>query len=146
MSRDPRFAAFSFIVEITGGGRTAPIAFGGFSDCSGLDDANGMTDYRADTSRANRTSRTPLHHVTNVTLKRGLVNVGALDGWMDTRDGVGERRNVSITLFDEQGTRAKVWQLRGALPIKYSGPALGAKGTDVTMEELTLSVESISVG
>lgn len=145
MSRDPRYAAFSFIVEITGGGRTAAITFGGFSDCSGLSDVDGIQDDRT-ASRAPTSSRTPTHKVTNVTLKRGMVNVGALDGWMDTRDGVGERRTVSITLFDEQGVRSKVWQLRGALPIKYSGPALDAKGTDVAIEELTLSVESVSAG
>jgi len=52
---------------------------------------------------------------------------------------------VTITLLDEQRTPVMVWHLRRALPKKWTGPILRAKGTDVAMEELTITSEGIDL-
>ena len=56
-----------------------------------------------------------------------------------------DRRDVTITLLDEQRTPVMVWHLRRALPKKWTGPILRAKGTDVAMEELTITSEGIDL-
>jgi len=60
------------------------------------------------------------------------------------RDGVIDRRNVSITLLDEARNAVATFTLRNAQPKKWSGPTLAAKGgADVSMEELHLVHEGI---
>ncbi len=49
-----------------------------------------------------------------------------------------------ITLLSESGERVQGWKLHGALPLRYTGPTLAAKGGgDVAMEELVLSAEEL---
>ena len=59
--------------------------------------------------------------------------------------GIAAQRNVTITMMDESNqNEVQSWFLRGAVPMKYSGPSLAAKGgSDVAMEELVLSIESL---
>jgi phage tail-like protein len=52
---------------------------------------------------------------------------------------------VVIELMDEAHTAAVMtWKLYNAVPMKYTGPTLNAKGgTDVAMEELVLTYERL---
>ena len=52
---------------------------------------------------------------------------------------------VKLRSEDPTSTTAVVsWKLVGAMPIKWTGPTFNAKGgSDVAMEELVLSVETI---
>jgi phage tail-like protein len=60
------------------------------------------------------------------------------------RDGVADRRQVTITLLDEARNAVASWKLRNAQPKKWTGPTLAAKGGgDVAMEELHLVCEGI---
>ncbi len=57
------------------------------------------------------------------------------------------KRNVEIKLTDENPTNQSAvvtWKLINAMPIKWTGPTLTAKGgNDVAIEELVLAVEHI---
>jgi hypothetical protein len=46
-------------------------------------------------------------------------------------------------VFDASRQPIRRWEIRGTVPVKYTGPALAAKGGDVVMEELVLAAESI---
>ena len=47
-------------------------------------------------------------------------------------------------MLDEGRNPVATWRLRGAMPLKWTGPTLTAKGGgDVAMEELVLSVEKV---
>ena len=54
---------------------------------------------------------------------------------------------VTIQLLPEDHSQppAQEWKLTNARPIKYTGPALTGKGTDVAIEELVLASERIDV-
>ena len=54
---------------------------------------------------------------------------------------------ADIDLMNEENTDPVLsWTLSGAKPMKYTGATLNAKtGTDVAIEELTLSVEKLEV-
>jgi phage tail-like protein len=87
-----------------------------------------------------------IHKVSDVTLKRGIVNSSDLWEWITQTQtqGIAAKRTVVITLRDETGTPVQKWTLGGVVPMKYSGPTLAAKGGgDVAMEELVLSSESL---
>jgi phage tail-like protein len=141
--RQTPYGAFNFLVEIDNA------EFGGFSDVSGLGSEITVAEYRNGNDRVNHVRKVPgMHKVSDVTLKRGIVNSTDLWAWIsDTRtQSVNAQRAVTITLLDEARNAVQSWRLRGAIPMKYTGPTLAAKGGgDVAMEELVLSAEDFEI-
>ena len=143
MARQTPYGAFNFLVEIDGQ------EFGGFSDVSGLSSDITVAEYRNGNDRVNHVRKVPgMHKISDVTLKRGIVNSTDLWAWVkQTRTAsVGAQRAVTVTLLDEARNAVQRWLLRGVIPMKYSGPSLAAKGGgDVAMEELVLSAEDFEI-
>jgi len=76
--------------------------------------------------------------------------LGALDlyQWLDAvRNGTqGQLKTVTVKLMSEDRTTAVMtWKLLRARPMKYTGPSLNGKGTDLAIEELVLSSERIEL-
>lgn len=142
--RTSPYGAFNFIVNFDGGE-----AFGGFSDVSGIGNEMTISEYRNGNDKENHVRKIPgVHKVTDVTLKRGIVNSKSLWEWIKkTRtDGPAAQRSVSIVLLDEARSVVQSWVLQGAVPMKYTGPTLAAKGgADVAMEEIVLSAEGLEI-
>ena len=89
-----------------------------------------------------------VHKVSDVTLKRGILNSRTLFDWIAaTRTkGPDAQKSVTITLLDESQKPDQVWVLRGVIPMKYTGPSLAGKGGgDVAMEEVVLSAEAMEL-
>jgi phage tail-like protein len=140
------YGAFNFLVNLNGPiGEDQPL--GGFSDVSGLGAEITIAEYRNGNDRPNHVRKVPgIHKVSDVTLKRGIVNSADLWAWItQTRnEGIAAKRTVVITLRDEAGNPVQKWTLGNAVPMKYTGPTLAAKGGgDVAMEELVLASESL---
>ncbi|HEX8774564.1 MAG TPA: phage tail protein [Pyrinomonadaceae bacterium] len=143
------YGAFNFLVNIGGDlGPEEPL--GGFSDVSGIGTEIKVAEYRNGNDPENHPRKVPgTHTVSDVTLKRGLVNSQDLWAWIDDvrLNGIGAQRQVVITLRDEAGQDVQSWTLRGVIPLKWTGPTLAAKGGgDVAMEELVLSAEGLNLG
>ena len=149
MDRVTPYGAFNFLVNVNGPrGPEEPL--GGFSDVSGIGTEITIAEYRNGNEPENRVRKVPgVHKVSDVTLKRGIVNSADLWEWIDDvrRNGPVAQRDVVITLRDEAGRDVEFWTLRGVVPMKYTGPTLAAKGGgDVAMEELVLSAEVLEFG
>ena len=143
------YGAFNFIVNLNGP-RGPEDPLGGFSDVSGIGTENTVAEYRNGNDPENHVRKVPgVHKVSDVTLKRGIVNSADLFEWIEAvrRTGVVAQRTVTITLRDEASQPVQTWTLRGVIPLKYTGPTLAAKGGgDVAMEELVLSAEAMVLG
>ncbi len=145
--RPTPYGAFNFLVKIDGEG------FGGFSDVSGLETELQMSEYRNGNDKVPYVTKVPgLVNTADVTLKRGVVNSKDLWDWIKAARsqsrmrGVEAKRVVIITLMDETGKAVQSWQLKGVLPLKYTGPTLAAKGGgDVAMEELVLASDFLEL-
>lgn len=142
------YGAFNFIVNLNGPqGPETPL--GGFSDVSGIGVEITMAEYRNGNEKENHVRKVAgIHKVSDVTLKRGIVNSKDLWDWLKDaqRNGPTAQRTVTITLRDEAGANVESWTLRNVVPMKYTGPTLAAKGGgDVAMEELVLSSEGIDL-
>jgi len=146
--RETPYCAFNFLVNLNGG-VDSETPLGGFSDVSGIGTEINIAEYRNGNERENHVRKIPgTHKVSDVTLKRGLVNSQDLWDWIKDvqKQGPLAQRDVSITLRDEAGNDVQTWTLRGVVPMKYTGPTLAAKGGgDVAMEELTLSAEGMEM-
>jgi phage tail-like protein len=145
--RETPYAAFNFLVELEPGQGKEPVA--GFSEVSGLNTELTVAEYRAGNDPVNHVRKIPgVVKAGDVTLKRGVMGATNLYAWLDpVRRGQIKlaKRDIVVKLLDE--TRENVvlsWKLRGAMPLKWTGPSLAAKGgTDVAIEEFVLSVESL---
>lgn len=142
-NRTTPYGAFNFIVNVDGAD------FGGFSDVSGLGTEVTMAEYRYGNDKENHVRKLAgIHKVSDVTLKRGVLNSKTLFDWIaQTRtQGPAAQKNVTITLLDESHKSVQTWLLRGVVPMKYTGPTLAAKSSsDVAMEEIVLSAEAMEL-
>lgn len=138
------YGAFNFVVNFDGGEE-----FGGFSDVSGIGTEVTVAEYRAGNDKENHVRKVAgVHKVSDVTLKRGIVNFDSLWSWIDaTRTaGPAAQKTVAVTLLDEAHNPVRTWLLRGCIPMKYTGTTLAAKGGgDVAMEEIVLSAEGFEI-
>jgi phage tail-like protein len=143
-NRTTPYGAFNFVVEFDGGE-----AFGGFSDVSGIGTEVTVAEYRFGNDKENHVRKVAgVHKVSDVTLKRGILNSKTLFDWISaTRTrGPAAQKSVTITLLDESQQRVQTWVLRGVIPMKYTGPTLAGKGGgDVAIEEVVLSAEAMEL-
>lgn len=141
------YGAFNYLVNLNSAGVDPQSVLGGFSDVSGIGTEMTMAEYRTGVDILNHVRKVPgIHKVSDVTLKRGIVNSSDLWQWIAQvrKEGPAAKREVVITLRNEAGADVQSWKLRGAVPMKYTGPTLAAKGGgDVAMEELVLSAEEL---
>ncbi|HEU4386431.1 MAG TPA: phage tail protein [Blastocatellia bacterium] len=147
MARETPYGAFNFIVNLNSPGVDPEKVLGGFSDVSGIGTEMTIAEYRTGNEKENHVRKVPgIHKVSDVTLKRGIVNSKDLWDWLQDvrKNGPNAKRDVKITLRDEAGNDVESWSLRKVVPMKYTGPTLAAKGGgDVAMEELVLSAEGL---
>jgi phage tail-like protein len=143
--RERPYSQFNFLVDLGTGDTDSPQA--GFQEVSGLGLEITVAEYRNGNEKDNAPRKiTGTYKVPDVTLKRGVIGSLDLYEWLnEVRDGSQDAlRTITIQLQSEDHTTvAQVWQLSNARPIKYTGPSLNGKGTDVAVEELVLACERI---
>lgn len=150
VERDRPYSQFNFRVEIEGG-PDADSTRAGFQEASGLGMEITVAEYRNGNELDNAPRKiTGTYKVPDVTLKRGVIGeLETLYLWIDqVRNGSQDAlRTVTIQLQSEDRGADPVqeWELRNARPIKYTGPTLSGKGTDVAVEELVLACERIDL-
>ena len=83
---------------------------------------------------------------TNLVLKRGLTNSLDLYEWFrQTKQGVVERRDITVSILNEEKEPFVTWKLTNCWPTKYSGSTLMAKGNKVVIETLEIAVEDVNI-
>lgn len=136
------YSAFNFKVEVDGGPKA------GFSDVSGIGTELMIAEYRNGNDDENHVQKVVgLHKVSDVTLKRGIIDQKFFYTWISDlwRDPT-VRKDVTITLLDESQQPVLAWKLQKCVPQKWTGPTLAAKAHgDVAMEEIVLACEGIKL-
>ena len=141
VQRDNPYLNFNFTVDIGVGDEL------GFSEVEGLSGEIEVIEYREGADRVNTARKLPgLAKYPNVMLKRGITGrTDLFEWWKSVRDGQVQRRNVTITLLDEQRQPVLRWLLRNAFPVKIEGPELNASGNEVAIETLELAHEGLEI-
>ena len=75
----------------------------------------------------------------NLVLKRGVTYEDALLKWFSTRRTATKRGTVTLTLLGADGKAVRSWAFAGAFPVKWQGPTLNAKSTNVATETLEIA-------
>ena len=145
--RDRPYVQFNFLVDLGTGTTDGPEA--GFQECSNVGMEVTVAEYRNGNEKENSVRKiTGLNKATDVTLKRGVIGSLNLYNWLnDIRNGnQNATRTVVIQLQNEDHTEiVQTWKLLRARIIKHVSGPMNAKGTDVAMEELTLSYERLEM-
>jgi phage tail-like protein len=119
---------------------------GGFQECTGLDTSLEVEDYK-EGGLNDRIRKFPTRVTwSNLVLKRGVGFGDDLWNWHAAyMSGTGKRRDGLIVLENDLHVPLKMWQFARGLPIKWSGPALNAKTSEVAIESLEIVHEGISL-
>ena len=141
VQRDNPYLNFNFLVDLGLGEEM------GFSEVEVPSGEIEVIEYREGGDRVNSARKLPgLAKYPNVTLKRGITGrTDLFEWWKSVRDGQAQRRDVTITLLDEQRQAVLRWHLRNAFPVKIEGPSLNASGNEVAIETLELAHEGLEV-
>lgn len=134
-------STFSAIASGVGG-----LALGGFSECTGLESTLETFDYQ-EGGVNDRLHRFPTRITpSNIVLSRG-VGFGE-DLWLwhqEFIEGKGKRRDGFIILQNELRIPIKIWSFSRGLPVKWSGPALNAQSSAVSIETLEIAHEQLKL-
>jgi phage tail-like protein len=121
----------------------------GFSDVSGLTQEISPIEYRDGLMPATTVSlkRPGLIKVNNISLKRGIVEGNNdLFNWFNNNGSPNaERRDLTISLLNDEGNPVMVWSISRAWPVKCEGPSLKATGNEIAIESIELVHEGIKV-
>ena len=120
----------------------------GFTEVTGLTQENQAIEYRDGSFPEYSAIKMPgLRKFANVVLKRGIVKSdNDFYKWLSTvKLNKVERRDVVISLLNEEHAPVMVWKIHNAFPVKVEGPALKATGNEVAIESIELAHEGLEV-
>jgi phage tail-like protein len=145
--RERPYVQFNFLVNL-GDGVTEG-AEAGFQEMSNVGMEVTVSEYRNGNDKENGVRKiVGLNKATDVTMKRGVIGSLNLYRWLDDiRSGDQNAfRTIVIQLQNENHTEVvQTWTLKRARIIKHISGPFNAKGTDVAMEELTVSYERLEM-
>jgi phage tail-like protein len=120
----------------------------GFSEVTGLTQENQAIEYRDGAFKEYSSIKMPgLRKFSNVTLKRGIVKAdNDFFKWLSTiKLNKVERRDVVISLLNEEHAPVMTWKIHNAFPVKVEGPGLKASGNEVAIESIELAHEGLEL-
>ncbi|QCX00958.1 phage tail protein [Aggregatimonas sangjinii] len=120
----------------------------GFTEVTGLDFQVEPIEYREGSSPEYHKIKMPgMHKFSNVTLKRGTYS-GDIDfyNWMKTINlTTVERRDITISLLNEEHEPVMTWGIKNAFPIKVQASDFKADGNEIAVETLELAHEGLKI-
>jgi phage tail-like protein len=136
---DP-YRNFNFLVEMDG------VAQASFIECTGLEATTEVIETRQGGDNTTVYKLPGKTSYGDITLKWGTTTSAELMTWRQSViDGDVIRRNGSVVLYDlANSTEVARWNFFNAWPTKWDGPALNAKGNDISVETLVLAVERVT--
>ncbi len=132
-----------FHFQVEWGGSTI-----GFSEVSGLTIEVQPIEYRDGVSPQYSVIKMPgIPKYSNITLKRGVVAAdNEFFAWLNTTKlNTVERRDLIISLLNEEHEPTMSWKIINAFPVKVEGPGLKSTGNEVAIETLELAHEGLSI-
>jgi len=120
----------------------------GFTEVSGLDVDIDPIEYRHGASKEFTATKMPgLRKYSNITLKRGsFQDDNEFYEWMNTvKMNTIERRDITISLLNEDHEPVVVWKIKNAWPVKVQSTDLNADGNEAAIETLELAHEGLVI-
>ena len=120
----------------------------GFTEVSGLDITTEVIEYRDGASPEYSKVKMPgQRKFSNISLKRGTFKSdNQFYAWFNTVSlNTIERRNLVISLLNENHEPVIVWKVKNAWPTKITPTDLKADGNEVAVESIELAHEGLTI-
>ncbi|HYH55137.1 MAG TPA: phage tail protein [Anseongella sp.] len=120
----------------------------GFTEVTGLDVTTEVIEYRDGASPEFSKVKMPGQRTfSNITLKRGtFAGDNEFYNWFNSVSmNQIERRDLTISLLNENHEPVVVWKVKNAWPLKVTPTDLTADGNDVALETLELAHEGLTI-
>src|SRR5688572_24712616 len=134
-------AAIWFELKLTA--KAAPIAY--FSEISGLAaEIETMTYNEGGRNDSVHKLPTRMKHP-NLVLKRGVTTVKDLQEWaLDSFMGP-DRKEITLTMYNQQLEKLRTWSFKNAYPVKWTGPTFNVGQAAVATEVLEIVHDGIQI-
>jgi phage tail-like protein len=120
----------------------------GFTEVTGLEVTTDVIEYRDGVSPEFHKIKMPgMQKFSNITLKRGKFKSDNqfYDWWNTQQMNTVERRDLTISLLNENHEPVFVWKVKNAWPIKVNATDLKADGNEVAIETIELVHEGLTM-
>lgn len=120
----------------------------GFTEVTGLDITTEVVEYRDGASPEYSKIKMPGQRTfSNISLKRGtFAGDNEFYDWFNTVNlNQIERRDLTISLLNENHEPVVVWKVKNAWPTKVTPTDLNAEGSDAALETLELAHEGLTI-
>ena len=120
----------------------------GFTEISGLDMEREVIEYRDGSSKEYSKLKMPgLTKFSNIVLKRGSFekNNQSYDWWSSNLLSTVNRRDITITLLNEEHEPIITWNVKNAWPSKIQSTDLKADDNSIAIETMDIVHEGITV-
>ena len=140
---DSTYPMVTFYYKVEWGGTEI-----GFTEVSGLDVETEVIEYRHGASPEHSKIKMPgMQKYSNITLKRGTFagNNENYAWWNSVQLNTIDRRDITISLLDPEGSAQVVWKVRNAWPTKVQSPGLKSDASEAAIESIELVHEGITI-
>lgn len=120
----------------------------GFTEVTGLDVETEVVEYRVGSSPEYSKIKMPgMQKFSNITLKRGTFKSDNdyFKWWNTVKLNTIERRDVTISLLNEEHSPVVTWKIKNAWPTKIQSTDLKADGNEVAIESMEIVHEGLTI-
>ncbi len=120
----------------------------GFTEVSGLDVETEVVEYREGASPEYSKIKMPgMQKYSNITLKRGTFKSDNeyFNWWNTVKLNTIERRDITISLLNEEHEPVVTWKVKNAWPTKIQSTDLKADGNEVAIESMEIVHEGLTI-
>ncbi len=120
----------------------------GFTEVSGLDVESEVVEYREGASKEYSKIKMPgMQKYSNITLKRGTFATDNeyYEWWNTVSLNKIERRDITISLLNEEHEPVVIWKVKNAWPSKVQSTDLKAEGNEVAIETMEIVHEGLTI-
>ena len=123
--------------------KSAPIGY--FTEVSGLNsELEVMTYNEGGKNDGVHKLPTRMKHP-NLVLKRGVTTVKDLEEWCQDSFMGPARKEITLTMYNQQLEKLRTWSFKNAYPVKWTGPTFNVSQAAVATESLEIVHDGIQI-
>ena len=81
----------------------------------------------------------------NLVLKRGVTSVKDLEEWAESCFMGPDRKEITLTMYNEQLQKIRGWSFKEAYPVKWTGPSFNASQNALATEVIEIAHLGIGI-
>jgi phage tail-like protein len=81
----------------------------------------------------------------NLVLKRGVTTVKDLEAWLEDSFMGPTRKEITLTMYNQQLNKIRTWSFKNAYPVKWTGPSFNSGQNAVATEAIEIVHDGIKL-